>query len=214
MLLKVPSIRRLYEDSSNEKHKRVIDEGIKVQTPLIERLLGQHPPGFFMYCEADRFVLPVDPTIAFMAFAFSVAESWDSTTRVQRAGFGLPELFLQSGCSTEFCLFSYNQKNNPSLRHLINRTRSVQRRIMTLEHLKRLRDRTADMTAIREELWKDGVKTDSISFEGDSLSYETGRGMKSTVSDIDAELRISYPQMHGILGTMARRFCFGFSPLL
>ncbi len=210
MLQRVPGIKKLFVDPSNEKHKRVIDEGVKAQTPLIEPLLPRIQPGYVLYnmVVTNKFALPLAPSLEFTAFSRSVANAWDSTTKDERRGLELPDQFLGLCSTSGFSLFSYNSKIKSSIRHLIDRAESVRAKMMIFEHLIQSRG----SPGMKDELEKEGVSVDSISFKGDSVSYKLGR-VKFTVSDISRELRETQSQLQGLAETMAKRLCFGFSPL-
>jgi|GEM_PF-6406716 len=210
MLQKVPAIRKLYEDPSNQSHRRVIDEGVRVQTPLIEPLLSTVNNGYPLFTLTAKFDLPVGPSLDFIPFARSVAEVWDSTTSEQRRGWKLPEPYLGPTSSSGFSIFSYVNKTKSSLKHPLDRASSVQERVMVFEHLRQFRECPA---GIAKELAKDGIIVDSVVFTGKSVSYRKGSA-RFTVADISRELEDLQSQLRGLAETMARRLCFGFSPLL
>lgn len=240
MLQRVPAVQRVFEHPSNEKHRKVIDEGVKAHTPVLEPLLpishslceprsdslaipkldGTVPAPDIdrLYGHAIKFrllVLPVAPTFGFVAFAESIANAWDSTNAKDRAELKFPESFIRPSLSG-VAMFSLESKSSMSFGRIVAPARAIRNKASALENLKQLREGPTAVDEIKEKLARNGIVVDSISFNGDSAAYEVikkNQKVRIAVPNLDDELKTMYARSHGLLRPIAERLCFGFSPL-
>jgi hypothetical protein len=213
MLERVPKIQKIYRAAANKNQRKLIEDGVAAQKPLLESVLGKNVPFFLMCCAAERSRLPRAPDIEFLDFAESVARAWDKADRRELEMRSIPPAFCLNE-SLDSALFSMRSRKDTSMRVLLAPARASMSRIRLLEGLKRMRDGGDGIEAAKEELSRAGVVLPSIGFRGAYAIYSTKKGATVSVMDLDREIEWANSKLPELLAPVAKRLCFGFSELL
>lgn len=224
MLERIPKIICVVNEPENKSHKKFIRKSVTVNTPCIKRFAVKIEQIFSsrVICYGDFRELREDLKIAtppdgFILFAEKVGSAWDETSEEKRRELELPKNYT-SRRTTESSLFSLIGANAAIRRMALGRLiikgkhRYLHGRILNLiEDLREAKEKSEEIKKKLEEL---GAVSDSIAFNGGPVSYVLKEDrVRMSFPDFKAAKFSMWADAELIETEIAKRFCFGFSPV-
>ena len=240
MLTRIPRIRNIYEDPANAKHRRVIEAGMQVQQPIIERIItnGMHGNlddkqslrNCIALFEKVRKLskLPVKPDWDFVEFTYRVAIEFDGIPREVKIAHGIPNEYTIPASGSN-ALFSFKNPSTLNIGRLIKRARREIEFIPLLKALNEMKVAILDAErklAIqglndRENYIAEATKKEreelanrgitEVQVEGSTLTYVLTT-TRIAMPHFDDYVMDKGPYIDSLVGAMAKRLSFGFNP--
>lgn len=224
MLERVPKIICVIDKPENKSHRRFIRKAVTANTPSIKRfavrieqIFSSRIIGYGDFRDLREDLKVAAPPDGFILFAEKVGSAWDETSEEKRRELGLPKNYT-SRRTTESSLFSLSGANAAIRRMALGKLiikgkhRYLHGRILNLiEDLREAKEKSGEIKKKLEEL---GAISDSITFNGGPVSYVLKEdSVRMSFPDFEAAKVSMWADAESIETEIAKRFCFGFSPV-
>ena len=225
MLERVPLIVKVVEKKRHGPHKAYLGRYVRRNAPLIEgarRELGRDGSHYISYGGYRGIREEMDcgtPPKGLSGFAEEVSEGWQKTSKKERARLGIPERYRQFTTHESGMFATKRQVHNARCMGQLVRLAGDAR--LVLQALELFVGFSNDRERLGKKLEALGVDPASLSREGASISFTLS---KKTPDGFDLPVTLSFPNMgkamensraelEAIRAEIAKRLCFGFSPV-